>query len=129
MICLTLRDLKIVVVEDHDDTRSFLARFLTRQGATVFTSPDAESGLETVQRQHPDVIISDICLPDRDGFEFLRDIRALGQENGGSVPVIAMTAFGTRANRGKTIAAGFQKHLEKPFGPDDLLDALQGALE
>jgi CheY-like chemotaxis protein len=61
------------------------------------------------------LFLSDIKLPNRDGFELLRDIRALGPENGGSVPVIAVTAFGRVVDRNRTIAAGFGAHLEKPF--------------
>jgi CheY-like chemotaxis protein len=128
MVGLSLSNRTIVIAEDHDDTRSFLARFLTNQGAHVFASPNATSALQAVQRQRPDVVLSDICLPDRDGFQLLRDIRALGPENGGTVPVIAMTAYGSIADEDQTAAAGFQKHLDKPFGPDELLEAVYGTL-
>jgi CheY-like chemotaxis protein len=67
-----------------------------------------------------------IRLPKRDGFELMRDIRALGAENGGNVPVIAMTAYG--AARDRTIAAGFQAHLDKPFDPDQLLEVIKSIL-
>jgi CheY-like chemotaxis protein len=128
MVCPSLSNRTIVIVEDHDDTRCFLSRFLANHGAHVFASSDATSALEAVQRQHPDVVLSDICLPDRDGFQLLRDIRALGPENGGTVPVIAMTAFGAFSGEDQTAAAGFQKHLDKPFGPDELLQAVRGTL-
>ena len=129
MVGPSLHNRTIVIVEDHDDTRYFLARFLANQGAHVFASPDAASALQTVLNQRPDVVLSDICLPDRDGFQLLRDIRALGPENGGTVPVIAMTAYGVIADEYQTAAAGFQKHLGKPFGPDELLEAVQKMLE
>ena len=98
----------ILIVEDHADTRFYLTQFLNRQGAKVIASADAFDGLQAVREHRPDVILSDISMPNRDGFEFLREIRALETEDGGSVPVIAMTAFGQIADRNRTIAAGFQ---------------------
>jgi CheY-like chemotaxis protein len=74
--------------------------------------------------RRPDIVLSDISLPNRHGFELLRDIRALGPENGGGVPVIAMTALGRMVDRNRTISAGFQRHLDKPFGPEKLLEAI-----
>jgi CheY-like chemotaxis protein len=129
MVGPSLSNRTIVIVEDHDDTRSFLARFLAKQGAHVFASPDATSALQAVQKQRPDVVLSDICLPDRDGFQLLRDIRALSPEQGGRVPVIAMTAYGSYTDRDQTTAAGFQKHLDKPFGPGELLEVVRQTLE
>jgi CheY-like chemotaxis protein len=68
-------------------------------------------------------------MPNRDGFELLQDIRSLGPENGGSVPVIAMTAFGRDIDRNRTIAAGFKVHLDKPFTPGKLLEAIHSVLK
>jgi CheY-like chemotaxis protein len=76
----------------------------------------------------PDVVITDIRLPDRDGFELLQDIRGLGAEGSDSVSVIAMTAFGSIADPERTLAAGFQAHLAKPFRPDQLLEAIESVL-
>jgi CheY-like chemotaxis protein len=67
-------------------------------------------------------------MPNRDGFELLQDIRSLGPENGGSVPVIAMTAFGRDIDRNRTIAAGFKVHLDKPFTPGKL-EAIHSVLK
>jgi CheY-like chemotaxis protein len=121
-----LRGITIVLVEDYSDTLYAIAQFLTRHGAKVFPSPDALEGLQTVREHRPDIVLSDIRLPKRDGFELMRDIRALGAENGGNVPVIAMTAYG--AARDRTIAAGFQAHLDKPFDPDQLLEVIKSIL-
>jgi len=76
----------------------------------------------------PSFVLCDIRLPNRDGFEHLRDIRALGAENGGTVPVIAMTAFGGFDARDRAIAAGFEAHLDKPFSPDSLLGVIKSIL-
>jgi CheY-like chemotaxis protein len=75
----------IVVVEDFPDTLFAIVQFLTRRGAKVFPRPDAFQGLQAVREHHPDIVLSDLKLPKRDGFEFLQDIRALGAENGGNV--------------------------------------------
>jgi CheY-like chemotaxis protein len=120
----TLRDVTIVIVEDHPDTRTFLSDFLTRQGARVIAAGDATKGLQAIQQYHPDVVLSDIGLPDRNGFELLKAIRLLDSEDR-SIPVIAMTALGGIVERQKAIAAGFQELLRKPFGPTELLHALQ----
>jgi CheY-like chemotaxis protein len=123
-----LQDVVIVLVEDHDDIRSYLSDFLVRKGATVFTCSSALEGLQAVRRCHPNVVLSDISLPDQSGFDLLHDIRSLGSENGGGVPVIAMTALSGIVDRDSTIAAGFKTHLDKPFRPDQLLDAVVSAL-
>ena len=119
----------VVVVEDHADTRFYVCRFLLQQGAKVFPAPDAFEGLQAVREHRPDIVLSDIAMPYRDGFGLLQDIRALGPENGGSVPVIAMTAFGRDIDRTRTIAAGFKVHLDKPFTPAKLLEAIHSVLK
>jgi len=124
-----LTNVTIVIVEDHPDIRFHVAEFLARQGARVIAAPNAFEGFQAVGRNRPNIVLLDIELPDRDGFELLRDIRALGPENGGDVPVIAMTAFGRTADRNRTNAAGFQAHLEKPFVPTKLLDAIKSVLK
>jgi CheY-like chemotaxis protein len=119
----------VVVVEDHPDTRFYVCQLLLQQGAKVFPAPDAFEGLQAVREHRPDIVLSDIAMPNRDGFELLQDIRALGPENGGSVPVIAMTAFGRDIDRNRTIAAGFKVHLDKPFTPGKLLEAIHSVLK
>jgi len=99
----TLSGITIVVVEDYPDILFGITQFLTRHGAKVFPRPDAFQGLQAVREHRPDIVLSDIRLPKRDGFELLQDIRALGAENGGNVPVIAMTAVGGFAVRNRTI--------------------------
>jgi DNA-binding response OmpR family regulator len=128
MSCLTnLSQVIIVIVEDHPDTRRLLTDFLTRRGAHVIQASDAAEGLQAIERHHPDVILSDIWLPYRSGFDLLKDVRCLDSENR-NVPVIAMTALGGIVERQKALAAGFQGLLEKPFGPDQLLSLLQSVL-
>jgi CheY-like chemotaxis protein len=114
----------IVIVEDHPDTQTLLSDFLTRLGARVIKAGDAETALQEIQQCHPNVVLSDLGLPRTSGFELLDEIRRLDSEDR-RVPVIAMTALGGIVERQRAIAAGFQELLRKPFGPTELLRALQ----
>jgi len=117
-----------VVVNSHEAVRSALATFLRGEGAIVFVSPDAFDGLTVIKNSRPDIVISSIRLPKRDGFELLRDIRALGSEAGGNVRVIATTILAQRADRNRIAAAGFDGHLDKPFVPKQLLEVIKSLL-
>ena len=123
-----LSNLTIVVVEDHDDARRYLGLFLDRLGATVVVARNGFDGLEAIKNNRPDLVVSDIQMPGMDGFELLREIRALGSGAGGSVPVIAMTAFGTHADRERLLHGGFKGCLLKPFTPDKLLETILSVL-
>src|ERR1700730_16479804 len=87
-----LSGLTIVVVEDHDDVRSVLAQFLRQQGARIIGCSKAYDALEAVVHERPDLVLSDIGLPDGDGFHLLQSVRSLGPEIGGKTPVIPMIA-------------------------------------
>ena len=119
-----LSNLTIVVVEDHDDARRYIGLFLGQLGANVVVTRNAIEGLEAVKMYRPNLVLSDISMPGRDGFDLLRDIRALGPDAGGSVPVIAMTALVTHLDRARIVDAGFQACLPKPFTPDKLLETI-----
>jgi CheY-like chemotaxis protein len=121
-------DLKIVVVEDHDDARRYLGLFLGQLGARVTAARNAFEGLEAIRNTHPDLVLSDIKMPGMDGFELLKRIRALGSEAGGSVPVIAMSAFFSQTDRKHVHDADFQACLPKPFTPDKLVETILGIL-
>ncbi|MBV8276678.1 MAG: response regulator [Verrucomicrobia bacterium] len=121
-----LLNIKIVVVDDNPDIRLLIARFLDQQGAQVFSAKNAFEGLRLVREVHPDVVLCDLAMPGRSGFELLADIRSLGDYAGGSVPVVAMTAH--RHKQDSIIGLGFQELLEKPFAPDQLLMSIDSAL-
>jgi CheY-like chemotaxis protein len=123
-----LSNLTIVVAEDHRDTRRHLSLFLNYSGAKVVPAGNAMEALEAIKTYQPDVVVSDIMMPGRDGFALLRDIRELGPDAGGDVPVIAMSAILTRGDRARILDAGFQECLVKPFGPDVLLGAILAVL-
>jgi CheY-like chemotaxis protein len=116
-----LSNFRIVVVEDHDDTRMFLGNFLGRLGANVVLARNAFEGVEAVKTSRPNLVLCDIKMPGRDGFDVLSQIRALGPAAGGFVPVIAMSALVTHAS---ARMLGFQACLAKPFSPDKLVETI-----
>jgi CheY-like chemotaxis protein len=123
-----LADLRIVVVEDHDDARRYLDLFLGQLGAKVMVARNALEGLEAIKNTHPDLVLSDIKMPGMNGFELLDEIRALGSDAGGSVPVIAMSAFFSEKDRKRMHQADFRACLPKPFTPDKLVETILGIL-
>ena len=124
-----LSKLTILIVEDHDDARAFLGLFLERLGATVVAARNAFEGIEAVKNSRPNLVLSDISMPHRDGFDLLRDIRALGPDAGGDVPVVALTALVSRADRVRLLSAGFQACLPKPFTVNDLVETILTVLD
>ena len=125
----SLSNITIVIVEDHSDTLFFLTQFLNREGAKVVAADNAFDGLQAIKTHRPNIVLSDINLPKRDGFELLRDIRALEPRDVGGLPVIAMTVFAGTTYPDHMIAAGFKACLNKPFNPDELLEAIQSVLK
>jgi CheY-like chemotaxis protein len=114
VIPAVLSNISIVIVEDHAAFLSMLGRFLMLEGACVVAASDVFDGIRAVKEHHPDLILSEISLPNGGGFQLLRDICALGPENGGSVPVIAMTPFAQISDPENTNASDFQEYLRKP---------------
>lgn len=115
-------NVKIVFVDDNADFSLLIARFLAQQGAQVFAAKSAFEGLELVLQIRPDVVLSDINMPGRTGLEFLADIRSLGPDHGGSIPVIGIT--GHAIDDRFLLDAGFQRVLKKPFMPEQLLGTI-----
>jgi CheY-like chemotaxis protein len=119
--------LRIVVADDQPDSRDLIEFLLTQQGAVVTAAPSAAEAFAAVKGHPPDVLLSDIEMPDENGYAFIGRVRALAPEEGGRVPAVAMTGHGSREDRDRALAAGFQRHLPKPFQPADLF-ALVGSL-
>jgi two-component system CheB/CheR fusion protein len=100
-----------------------LRRLFEMDGATVNTARGGTEALEMVGKQQYDVILSDISMPDMDGFELLRRLRELPQ--GSDIPVLALTGFGRNEDVERTKAEGFYSHITKPIGISGLVDLLQ----
>jgi signal transduction histidine kinase len=122
-----LAGLRIVVADDQQDSRDLIEFLLTQQGAIVTLAGSGAEAFAAVTGYLPDVFLSDIEMPDETGYALIGRLRALPPERGGNVPAAAMTAHGSREDKERALAAGFQRHLAKPFQPADLL-ALVGDL-
>jgi CheY-like chemotaxis protein len=118
---LDLSGIKVLVVDDETDARDLVRRVLTECDAQVLTTGTAAEALLLVEREAPHVLVSDIGMPDVDGFELLRRVRALGQTRGGKVPAIALTAFARSEDRTRALRAGFLVHVSKPIEPSELV--------
>ncbi len=121
-----LENIEILVVEDNIDSREVLHFYLKQAGANVHSFESAKDGFEylTTTILLPDIIISDLSMPDEDGYYFIKKVRELQPEDGGNIPAIALTAFASDNDRIKTTAAGFQKHHNKPFEGDLLVEEI-----
>lgn len=109
-----LRNVKVLLVEDAEKTRIALAQLLSAHGANVRAAGSAEEGLATFRKFRPDVLVSDIAMPQEDGHSLMRKIRALARDEGGDVPSIALTAYAEPRDREAAFASGFQEYLNKP---------------
>jgi PAS domain S-box-containing protein len=114
-----LRGTTVLVVDDEADARELMRRLLEECGAKVVLAPGAEAALHAVQRGAPDVLVSDIGMPDVDGYELLRRMRKLPAAGG--VPAVALTAFARAEDRARALDAGFTEHMAKPLEPAALL--------
>jgi signal transduction histidine kinase len=109
-----LRGLRVLVVEDEGDTRDILDVLLRESGAEVEAVPDAETAMQAMQSRPPDVLISDIGMPEMDGYDLIRQVRRLSPDAGGRVPAIALTAFAHGSDHREALRAGYDRHLAKP---------------
>jgi two-component system CheB/CheR fusion protein len=114
--------LRIVVVENHPDTMDAIGKYLVQLGHTVISASCVKEALEALPSSQCDVLISDIGLPDGDGWDLLRKANLPD-----SVYSIAMSGFGMTADRAKSKAAGYRRHLLKPFDPEELDKLLEEA--
>ena len=118
---VNLSGIRVLIVDDVADARELMKRMLVECGADVLTAASAEEGLSVIQAASPDVLVSDVGMPNVDGFELVRRVRALGDARGGGVPAIALTAFARTEDRIRALRAGFQVHLAKPVEPSELI--------
>jgi signal transduction histidine kinase len=117
----TLRGLTVLLVEDDVDSRELVAFILRSRGAHVVSASSAQQALELLVTSSPHVVISDIGMPDMDGYSFIRRLREQPAHLGGNVPAIALTAYTREVDRRQAEAAGFQRHLAKPVSAGLLL--------
>ena len=119
-----LDDLRILVVDDDADGRTLTTLVLTQVGASVKAVASTREALDVLEVQRPDVLISDIGLPDGDGYALVRRIRQYEVEHGGFLPAITLTGYARADDRNRALAAGFQAHVAKPLEPAELIAAI-----
>jgi CheY-like chemotaxis protein len=116
----SLGGVHVLVVEDDRDARELLTAILHRCGAQTTVAASAAEGINAFEANRPDVIVSDIEMPEEDGYSLIRRIRARGAADGGTVPAAALTAYASAADRMKVLGAGFDIHMAKPVQPAEL---------
>ena len=122
---VSLDGLRVLVIEDEPDSREFLRRLLESHGATVLLAASGQKALEAIRDEPPQILISDIGLPDMDGYELIRRVRSEDQRFS-ALPAIALTAYARAEDRARALRAGYQAHLAKPVEPGELLMMIAG---
>jgi CheY-like chemotaxis protein len=118
-------NLKILLVENHEDTLVYLAKYMKRRGHDVMTSRNMKQAIETITATPIHVLISDIGLPDGDGWELMKEAQKINPPSYG----IAMSGYGMRSDRDKSLQVGYKHHLIKPFMPEELDQILDQAVK
>jgi len=118
----SLAGLKVLVVDDHEDDRDVLTHMLSSCNAEVKAAGSVAEALRLLHDWQPEVIVSDISMPDVDGYAFIRQLRALNVH--GAIPAIAVTAHALAEDRERALAAGFQNHLAKPVQLSELVNSI-----
>jgi signal transduction histidine kinase len=120
----SLNGKRVLLVDDERDARELACEVLRRAGANVVSASSVREALDAFSRAVPDVLVSDLAMPEEDGFSLIQTLRQLPSERGGQTPAIALTAYAREEDRVRSLAAGFQVHLSKPIEPRQLVGAV-----
>ncbi|MFN2578101.1 MAG: response regulator [Pyrinomonadaceae bacterium] len=123
-----LNGLRFLVVDDEPDSRELVATILKRCGGQVRCSQSAEDAIRAFKEWQPDLLISDIAMPDEDGFILLKRLRKLRSKRAKEIPAVALSAYASDEDRSLALSKGFQLHLRKPIEPDNLVNLIAAAL-
>jgi signal transduction histidine kinase/DNA-binding response OmpR family regulator len=123
-----LDGLRILVVDDEADSRDLVSAILTRCGSEVRCSDSVAEAIQAFQEWSPDLLVSDIGMPNEDGYILLEKLRKLRSDGAKQIPALALTAYATAEDRSMALSAGFQMHLTKPIEPKSLVIAIASAL-
>jgi PAS domain S-box-containing protein len=123
-----LNGIHVLLVDDDEDTLDLLTQALTQQAATVTAVSTASEALEAIKSLSLNVVVSDIAMPDEDGYQLIRQIRELDFDHGKSLPVVAITAYAKEEDRRKALSSGFQGFLSKPIELSELIMAVADAV-
>lgn len=119
-----LDDLRLLVIDDDADTCELITFMLEQCGAVVTTATSAREALDILAHSKIDILISDVGLPDSNGYELIREVRLLDNENGRNIPAVALTAYAAEEDQKRALSAGFQCHLPKPVDTSKLIAVL-----
>ena len=120
-----MEGLRILVVEDDPDANEMLSVILRDRGAVVRTASDYESALQSLAGRWPDVLVSDLGLPARDGYELIRQVRKMQPPGAPRLAALALTAFARPEDKATALEAGFDDHLSKPLDALALVTAIR----
>ncbi len=123
-----LNGIKILVVDDEHDSRELLAMILTRCGSDVRCSDSAANAIEAFNEWQPDLLVSDIGMPNEDGYSLIQRVRSMDSNYARRVPAVALTAYATDEDRLNALSAGFQMHVPKPIEPESFVSSLASVL-
>ena len=115
-----LQGIHVLVVDDEEDARMLLQTTLSGYGADVSTAASVAEALTVIERRPPHVLLSDIGMPNEDGYALIRRLRARSADAGGMIPAVAITAYASTRDRSEAVASGYQAHIAKPFEPADV---------
>jgi hypothetical protein len=118
---VSLANVRVLVVEDEPDAAEFVTTLLERHGADVVQAASAREALDVVARSRPDILISDIGLPEMDGYQLIEQIRKMDVAEGSGILAVALTAFARSEDRTRALLAGYQTHLAKPIESTELV--------
>ncbi|MBD2593764.1 PAS domain S-box protein [Nostoc spongiaeforme FACHB-130] len=124
-----LSGIKVLMVDDEPDIRDLITFILHDYGVAVTAVTSAAAALAEISQSVPDILISDIGMPEVDGYMLIRQVRQLTPQQGGNVPAIALTAYAGEINQQQALTAGFQLHVPKPVDPDALVKAIASLLK
>jgi CheY-like chemotaxis protein len=123
-----LEAIRVLVVDDEQDGRALVARILDGQGANPVCASSATEALDLLSREHFDLLLSDIGMPDINGYDFIGQVRQLDKSRSRPLPAIALTAYARTEDRQRSLLAGFHMHLAKPIEARELIASIAGLL-
>jgi CheY-like chemotaxis protein len=124
-----LNGIRVLVVDDEPDSRDLLATILTRCGSDVRCSESAAEAMKAFKEWNPDLLVSDIGMPNEDGYSLIRKVRKLKSRRARKIPAVALTAYATDEDRLEALSAGFQIHVAKPIEPENFITSLAAVLD
>jgi CheY-like chemotaxis protein/anti-sigma regulatory factor (Ser/Thr protein kinase) len=123
-VIASLEGISVLVVDDDEESRAIVVEYLEGRQAVVLAASSARQAFDMLRRQHVDVLLADIAMPDEDGYSLIRRIRASAPADTASIPALALTSFARQEDRQHALQAGFHLHLAKPIDPQRLIEAV-----